>query len=81
MYINQNYIDKEGNEKKYTVQSLPSICYGLKRVLKEQQFPHILTSELFALSQELFKDACHKLKSEGFGSIHHYPEIQPSGKF
>ena len=73
-------LDKEGQEKKYTVQSLHSIRYGLKCVLKDRKYPHnIITSDLFANSQELFEDACRELKKEGLGSIRHYPEIAPSG--
>ena len=70
------------NEKKYTVQSLKSLRYGLKRVLKHKNYPHnILTSELFASSQNLFEDACHELKKEGLGSITHFPEITASGTY
>ena len=77
----QTKTDKEGNEKKYTVQSLHSLRYGLKRVLKEKKYPHnIITSDLFSNSQQLFEDACRELKSEGLGSVQHYPEIKPSGK-
>ena len=73
-------LDKNGQEKKYTVQSLHSLHYGLQRVLKDHNYPHnIITSELFSTSQELFDDACRELKKEGLSNIHHYPEIKPSG--
>ena len=76
----QTKLNDKGEEKKYTVQSLKSLRYGIKHVLKEKKYKfNILTSDAFAESQQLFEDACRELKSEGLGKINHYPEIKPRG--
>ena len=80
--VRQSKQNSNGTDKKYTVQSLHSLRYGLKHVLKDKEYRYnIITLDYFTKSQQLFEDACRELKAEGLGSIKHYPEITPSDNF
>ena len=67
--------------KKYKVQSLKSLHYGLNRCLKKWGHLYDITkSDSFIKSQEAFKNAVAELKMEGLGVIIPYKEIKPNGK-
>ena len=75
-----NKVNTAGEQKKYKIQSLCSLRYGINRNLKLKDYGYdITTSDLFLKSRRAFDDACKELKEEGYGSIKHYPEIAPSG--
>ena len=69
-----------GETKKYKVQSLKGIRYGLKRFLIEKGHTFdIITDGKFRKSQIAFDDACKELKAEGLGYIEPFREISPAG--
>ena len=69
-----------GERKKYKVQSLKTLRYGLKRFLFEKGHNYDITkSDQFRKSQLTFQDACRELKDEGLGFITPTEEITPSG--
>ena len=73
---------RQANKQHYTVQSLHHIRYGLNRLFKSKGKDYdITTSPLFSKSQDLFEDACKRLKRLGFGHIQHYKEIIPKGNY
>ena len=61
----------------YRVQSLHHIRYGINRIFKEKgrEFD-IISDPRFVKSQDLFEDACRRLKKFGYGHVTHYPEIK-----
>ena len=69
-----------GDYKKYKVQSLKSLCYGLNRLIKEKgKMYDIITDPQFIKSQIAFSDACKELKEEGLGFIDPTKDILPTG--
>ena len=69
-----------GEPKKYKVQTLKSLRYGLKRFLLENgKTVDIITDGKYRKSQIAFDDACKELKAEGLGFIQPYREISPTG--
>ena len=71
-----------GEPKKYKVQSLKGLRYGLKRFLIEKGHTFdIISDGKFRKSQIAFDDACKELKSEGLGYIQPFREISPTGTY